>query len=86
MTVRKEEMDKFIFAVSNTETPLYYKLGELTEAMYGKKVRIVGGVLDKFEGKLLSVKGIRKRRLLIELSDLITAAVEVDPEFIQVLR
>lgn len=86
MIVRKEEMDKFIYAVSNTETPLYYKPGELTEAMYGKKVRIVCGALDAFEGKLLSVKGMRKRRLLIELPNLITAAVEVDPEFIQVLR
>lgn len=86
MTVRKDEMDKFIFAVSNTETPLYYKPGELTAAMYGKKVRIMGGMLDQYEGRLLSVKGMRKRRLLVELHDFITAAVEVEAEFIQVLR
>lgn len=86
MTVRKDEMDKFIFAVSNTETPLYYKPGELTEAMYGKKVRMVGGLLNEFEGHLLSVKGMRKRRLIVELPDFITAAIEVEAEFIQVLR
>ncbi len=54
--------------------------------MCGKKIRIVGGVLDSFEGYLLSVKGMRKRRLLIELPSLITAAVEVQPEFIQLVR
>jgi len=62
MTVRKEEMDKFIFAVSNAETSLYYKPGELTAAMYyGKKERMVGGLFNELEGHLLSVKGMRKR-------------------------
>lgn len=86
MTVRAEEMDKFIFAVSSTDTPIYYRPGELSDAMYGKEVRIVGGLFDRYEGRLLSVKGMRKRRLIIELHNLITAAVEVEPEFIQIIR
>lgn len=36
--------------------------------------------------RLLSIKGMRKKRLIIELHDLITAAVEVQAEFIQILR
>lgn len=83
MTVRKEEMDRFIYAVSNTEAPIFYKPGELTESMYGKTVRIIGGLLDKFEGRLLSVKGMRKRRLIVEIPNLMAAAVEVDPVYIQ---
>lgn len=86
MTVRNEEMDKFIFAVKNTETPLYYKPGEITDAMYGKKVRIIGGLLDQYEGHLLSVKGMRKRRLIVKLLGLITAAVEVEPNYIQIIK
>lgn len=86
MTVRTEEMDRFIFATRNAESTVYYKPGELTKAMYGMRVRIVGGVLDSFEGCLLSVKGMRKRRLLIEFPSLVTAAVEVQPEFIQLVR
>lgn len=81
-TVRDEEMNRFIYAVNNTETPIYYKPGELTEAMYGKSVRIHGGILNGYEGRLLSVKGMRKRRLLVELSGLMTAAVEVQPDYI----
>lgn len=86
MIVRNEEMARFIFAVNHTETPLYYKPGEITEAMYGKKVRIMGGMLDQYEGRLLSVKGMRKRRLIVELPGLITAAVHIEPEFIEIIK
>lgn len=86
MTVRHEEMEKFIFAVDNTESPKYYMPGELTASMYGRTVRIMGGVLDQYEGRLLSVKGMRKRRLIVELPGLITAAVEVEPDFIQIIK
>lgn len=83
MTVRNRDMERFIFAVRNTETPVYYKPGEITEAMYGRQVRIIGGLLNNYSGRLLSVKGMRTRRLIVEIPALITAAVEVEPEFIQ---
>lgn len=86
MTVREDEMAKFIYAVGHSESTIYYKPGEITEAMYGKMVRIMGGMLDQFEGRLLSVKGMRKRRIIVELSGLITAAVEVEPDFIQIIK
>lgn len=85
MTVRDSDMQRFIQAVGTDETPFYYKPGEITESMYGKTVRIIGGTLDGFEGRLLSIKGMRKRRLIVEIPSLIAAAVEVEPEFIQPL-
>ncbi len=85
MTVRDKEMNQFIRAVSSTESTVYYHPSELTHTMYGKKVRIIGGMLDGCEGRLLSVKGMRKRRLIVELPGLITAAVEVEPDYIQVI-
>lgn len=85
MTVREEDMKRFVNAVSNTESPIYYKPGELTPSMYGKRVRIIGGVLDNYEGRLLSVKGMRKRRLIVEIPGILSAAIEVDPEFIQLV-
>ena len=86
MTVRNDEMERFIFAVGNTDAPKFYRPGELTETMYGRKVRIMGGMLDHYEGRLLSVKGMRKRRLIVELPGLITAAVEVEPDYIQIIK
>ena len=53
--------------------------------MYGRRVRIVGGALDGYEGRLLSLRGTRVRRLLVEIPNLLTAAVEVSPEYVQLL-
>lgn len=85
ITVRDEDMERFILAINNTETPIYYKPGELTDSMYGKSVHIHGGQLDGYEGRLLSVKGMRKRRLIVELPGLLSAAVEVEPDFIHLV-
>lgn len=83
--VREDEMRQFIMAVDNTENPRYFMPGELTQTMYGKKVRIVGGVLDNYEGRLLSIKGMRTKRLIVEIPGLITAAVEVAPQYVQLV-
>lgn len=83
IVVRDEDMIRFIQAVSMSENPMYYKPGELTQSMYGKKIRIVGGALDSLEGRLLSVKGLRKRCLIVEIPGFIATAVEVNPEFVQ---
>lgn len=82
MVVRDEEMQRFIHAITATENPTYYMPGELTPSMYGKKIRIIGGMLDSYEGNLLSVKGLRKRCLIVEIPNYIAAAVEISPEFI----
>lgn len=85
MTVRSEDMQRFIIAVEKSATALYYRPEEITKAMYGKKVRIVGGSLEGIEGHLLSVKGMRKRRLVVEIPSLIAAAVEVETEYIKLM-
>lgn len=85
MCVSDRDMTRFMRAVSATENPIYYTPGELTPSMLGKKIRIVGGPLDSIEGRLLSVKGMRKRRVIVEIPDFIAAAVEVAPEFIQIV-
>ena len=83
MVVRDEEMERFIHAIHNSESQIYYLPSEITPDMYGKEVRIIGGPLNEYTGRLLSVRGSRKRRLLIELPNFLTVAVEVAPEYIQ---
>lgn len=53
--------------------------------MCGRKIRIIGGPLDNFEGSLLTVRGSKVKRLLVELPDLLTVGVEVNPEYIQLI-
>lgn len=83
MTVPEIEMDRFIKAVSCFESPKYYMPENLTPTMIGKRVKIVGGPLDGYEGNLLSVRGSKKRKILVEIPTLLVAAVTVEPEFIE---
>lgn len=86
MTVRNADMERFIRAVDAMNNPCFYTPEEINLDMLGKKVRIVGGLLDGYEGCLQKMQGSRIKRLFVELPNLLTAAVEVQPEFIQVLR
>ena len=85
MTVRRNDMDRFIYAVSQTESVQYYRPEEITPAMHGRRIRIVGGPLDGYEGTLVTVRGSKVKRLLVELPGWIAAAVEVNPDYIQLL-
>lgn len=83
MTVRNEDMERFIKAVGLTENPRYYTPEELTPAMVGKKVRIIGGPLDGYEGRLQKMQGSQVKRLFVEIPSLLVVSVEVNPEYIQ---
>ena len=83
MTVPTADMERFIKAVQSTAQPQYYLPGEITPAMCGQTVHIVGGILDGYEGKLLKVKGTRKKRLIVSLPNLLATAVEVESDYIQ---
>ena len=86
MVVANREMERFIAAVGTTDSPVYYLPGELTPSMVGRAVRIIGGPLDGYEGNLLSVRGSRTKRLIVELPEFFSAGVEVDPEYIELVR
>ena len=83
MTVAETEMTRFIHAVTSTESPRYYLPGELTPQQCGRQVRIIGGPLCG--GQLLSIRSSKVKRLIVRLSDVVAAAVEVKPEDIQLL-
>lgn len=86
MTVRNADMERFIRAVDAMNNPCFYTPEEIKPDMLGKNVRIVGGLLDGYEGRLQKMQGSRIKRLFVELPNLLTAAVEVQPEFIQLLK
>ena len=85
MTVPDNDMERFIHAVGSTDEPSYYLPNELTSIMYGRKIHIVGGNLDGYEGVLLSTRGSKTKRILVELPNWLVAAVEVNLEYVQFL-
>ena len=63
MVVSDAEMERFIHAVSVSGIPKYYLPEEITPAMLNRKIRIVGGPLDGYEGTLLTLRGSKVKRL-----------------------
>ncbi len=91
MKIRDREMRRFIHAANATEKPQYYTTEEITPSMCGKRIKIVGGNLDGYEGFLITTRGSRRKHLLISLTDdgsnytALSMKVEVSPEYIQVV-
>ena len=86
MTVRNADMERFINAVKETNNPCFYEPKDIKANMVGKYVRIVGGLLNGYKGRLMKLQGSRVKRLFVELPNLLTVAVEVQPEFIQIIK
>ena len=53
--------------------------------MLNRKIRIIGGQLDGYTGTLVTTRGSKTKRLLVELPLLLAAAVEVNMEYIQLI-
>ena len=83
MVVPQADMERFMQAVNTSESTQYYLPEEITPQMYGKKISIIGGPLNGYQGYLLSVRGSKVKRLLVELKGYLAAGVEVNPEYIQ---
>ena len=83
--VRNVDMERFIKAVKSTDNPKYYSPDEITPDMRNCKILIIGGVLDGCTGTLVTTRGSKVKRLLVELPTLLAASVEVQPEYIQLL-
>lgn len=80
------DMERFIFAVRSSASPRFYSLDEVTPAMVNRKIRIIGGLLDGYTGTLVTLRGSKTKRLLVMLPALLAASVEVEPEYIQLIK
>lgn len=83
MIVPDCDMERFIHAVNNDPSPLYYSPEELDPSMIGREIIVNGGPLDGYRGRLLKIQGSKKRRLIVEIKGFVTAAVEVSPDYIR---
>lgn len=84
LIVPEAQMQQFFKAVEASEQPLYFTPAELNIAQ-GTRVRIIGGPLDGTVGVFMKVKGARAKRLVIEIPDTLSVAVEVNPDLVEVL-
>lgn len=85
MTVPDKDMERFIKAATNFDNPRYYTVDEITPAMFGRKVRLIGGPLDGAEVPLLKMQGSKHKRIIVDIPMLLAVSVEVSPDYIQLI-
>ena len=87
LSVRAKDFEKFRDAVEQTDNVEYFTYDEVSPQIYGKQIRISGGSINGFEGRLMSKRGRKFKRLLVDLQDCnISAAIQVESEYIQLLK
>ena len=87
MAVRHKGFERFKQAVERTDNVEYFSYEEVSPRIYGKQIRIIGGRLNGFEGRLMSKRGSKHKRLLIDLKECnLSAAFQVESEYIQLLK
>ena len=87
MRVRAKDFEKFKDAVEQIDNVEYFSYEEVSPRIFGKQIRIIGGRLNGFEGRLMSKRGSKYKRLLIDLQECnLSAAIQVESEFIQLLK
>lgn len=84
VVVSDEDMLRFITAVKSTDAPKFYSADEISSLMCGRTIRMVGGILDGYEGKLQTVRGSKIKRLIISLSSLMAVSIAINDEFVEV--
>jgi Transcription termination factor nusG. len=85
MIVADWDMERFIHAVKSSENPRYYLPEEVSDVMCGRMIRIIGGPFEGYEGRLLTTRGSKVKRLLVELPNFFWVGVEVSPDLIEIL-
>lgn len=86
LIVPDKQMEDFIRVTRQHEHRVtYFKPGEV-DLKKGTRVRILGGVFDGVEGVFLKICGIRSRRLVVSIPHTLIAAVEVEPDLIEVIE
>lgn len=84
LCIEKGEMERFKTAVETSyKEPVFIRSEDIKPSMYGKEVRIIGGNLNGYTGKLLKMRGSSIKRLIVELKGFFAVGVEVEPEFIE---
>lgn len=86
MKVEHSDMHRFMEAVRMGNKVDYYTPEEITPDMIGKKVLLKDGPFEGLEVRLLKKHATKKKCIIVELPSVFAAVVEVNPEYIQLIK
>ncbi|MBO7103521.1 MAG: UpxY family transcription antiterminator, partial [Bacteroidaceae bacterium] len=87
LIVPDKQMEDFIFICQQDEDKIRFLQPNEISLIPGDRIRIHGGLFDGREGELIEVKGMKKKQLVVRISDMLAvAAVNIEPKLIEVVE
>lgn len=83
LTIPDAVMQNFIAVASKADENITYFTPDEIKLQPGDKIRVNGGYFDGREGVIMRVKGKRKKQFVVSIPGVIYAAVELEPEMIE---
>ena len=84
LTVRDEVMERFIDYTNIRQEKITYFKPEELNLKEGETIKIKGGLYDGLEGTVLRLKGKRNKHIVVQIPNIVIAAIEIEPELIEV--
>ena len=85
LTVPTKAMEDFIAVTENHEEHVTYFRPEEISLQEGDKIIIKDGLYEGREGVIMRIKGKRNKHLVVQIPEMIVAAVEMAPEMVETL-
>jgi ribosomal protein L24 len=83
LTVRTKDMEEFIAVTEDHEAHITYFRPEEINLQAGDRIRVKGGLYDGKEGIVMRIKGKRNKHLVVQIPGMLVAAVELQPELVE---
>lgn len=83
--VPDKAMNDFIRVTQQSELSVTYFHPEEINLNKGDRIIIHGGSFDGVEGILLKIKGKREKKLLVSIPNIVSAAVSIKPEMVEII-
>lgn len=84
--IPEEQMKQFIAVAGTYNDQLLYLSSEEVNLKTGTLVRIRGGMFDGLKGRLVKVKGVRNKRVVVNIQGVIAVAIAtVHPDLIEII-
>jgi transcription antitermination factor NusG len=83
LSVSEHDMRNFIAVTEQAGEKITYYNPDEIQLQVGDKIRVNGGLYDGCEGVILRIKGKRRRQLVVSIPGVVYAAVEMEPELIE---
>ena len=85
LKIPTKAMEDFIAVTQHREEHVSYFRPEEISLQEGDRIRIKGGFYDGREGIIMRIKGKRNRHLVVQIPGFLVAAVELQPEMIEII-